>query len=217
MSESDLARRLRQVEDRLAIAQLQARYTIHIDDHDLAQVGELFSRNGRFRSADEVMDASGRAAVCAQFQGRFAALGFGFHVTHDHWIELDPVDPDAATGMVSGHAEVVRDGKPMIAAMRYQDSYIREEGAWRFADRLLRFFYYLPVEDYRSALPTRARMQAYGDHRPADLPEGSPTFTLPFLEGPESQARVVRGSRSSLPALPGSARRPPRRSRGDRS
>jgi len=168
--------RLRGIEDRLEIAQLQARYTFSIDDHDLARVGELFACEGRFRSADGVMDAVGREAVCEQFRGRFAALRFGFHVTHDHLIELDPADPDRASGIVSSHAEVVREGKPMIAAMRYHDRYVREAGAWRFADRLLHFFYYLPVGDYAATLPTPARMRAYGDEHPADLPEGSPHF-----------------------------------------
>ena len=177
MSETALADRLRRIEDRLDIAQLQARYTIHIDDHDLDRVAELFARDGRFRSADGVMDAQGREAVCEQFRKRFAALGFGFHVTHDHVITLDPEHPDQATGFVSSHAEVVRNGAPMLAAMRYHDRYVREDGAWRFADRLLHFFYYLPVADYSAALPTAGRMRAYGDIRPADLPEGAPTFT----------------------------------------
>lgn len=172
----DIASRLQRLEDRQDIAQLQARYAIFIDDHDLAQIASLFARQGRFRSADGVMDAQGRDAVCDQFRGRFAALRFGFHVTHDHLIMLDPADPDLASGMVSSHAEVVREGQPMLAAMRYQDSYIREDGAWRFADRLLRFFYYLPVVDYAAALPAADRMRAYGDCRPADLPEGAATF-----------------------------------------
>jgi SnoaL-like domain len=178
MSDAALAGRLRRIEDRLDIAQLQARYTIHIDDHDLGRIGELFARDGCFRSADGVMEAHGREAVCEQFRGRFAALGFGFHVTHDHWIELDADHPDRASGIVSSHAEVVRQGTPMIVAMRYQDAYVREEGAWRFADRLLRFFYYLPVADYAAALPTRERMRAYGDWRAADLPEGAATFEI---------------------------------------
>lgn len=173
---SGLAARIQAIEDRLAIAQLQARYTILIDNQDLTAVAPLFARDGRFRSADGVMDAQGRAAICDQYRGRFAALRFGFHVTHDHWITLDPVDPDAATGIVSSHAEVVRNGEPMVTGMRYHDVYRREDGAWRFADRLLHFFYYLPVADYAAALPTRERMRAYGDARPADLPEGIGTW-----------------------------------------
>jgi hypothetical protein len=169
-----LAARLARLEDRLAIADLQARYTLSIDDQDLARVGPLFARDGRFRSADGVMDAVGREAICDQYRGRFAALGFGFHFTHDHLIELDPADPDRATGVVSSHAEVVRNGQAMLAAMRYEDRYVREDGAWRFADRLLKFFYYVPVDQYVAALPGTGRMRAYGDIRPADLPVAPP-------------------------------------------
>lgn len=176
MSNAALDQRLRRVEDRLEIADLQARYTLAIDVHDLARVGQLFAREGRFRSADAVMEATGREAVCAQFAKRFEKLGFGFHVTHDHLIELDPLDGDRATGMVSSHAEVVRQGEPMLVGMRYQDVYCREDGAWRFADRLLRFFYYLPLTEYARAIRTPDRMQAYGEARPADLPEGAPTY-----------------------------------------
>lgn len=160
----------------MVIAELQARYTIYIDNHDLDITGPLFARNGRFRSADGVMDAIGREAICAQYRDRFAALKFGFHVTHDHLIILSDDDPDHATGIVSSHAEVVRNGEAMVTAMRYHDVYVREDGTWRFADRLLHFFYYLPVKDYCAALPTRERMRAYGDARPADLPESIATF-----------------------------------------
>ena len=170
-----LERRLQRVEDRQEIAQLQARYTIHIDDHDLARVGPLFERDGRMASADGVMDARGREAICEQFRGRFASLGFGFHTTHDHLIELDEADPDRASGFVSSHAEVVRNGEAMVVGMRYEDAYIREDGAWRFAERIIHFFYYLPVAAYREALPTKGRMRAYGDVREAQLPEGAAT------------------------------------------
>ena len=173
---SDFESRLRAVEDRLAIADLQARYTIFIDNNDLDKVAPLFAKNGRFRSADGVLNAEGREAICEQYRGRFAALRFGFHVTHDHLIDLDPNNPDRATGKVSSHAELVRNGQPMVAGMRYEDVYIREDGAWRFADRLLYFFYYMPIAEYASGLITRERMRAYGDQRPADLPEGIPTF-----------------------------------------
>ena len=169
--------RIRRIEDKLAIAELQARYTLFIDVHDLDRVAPLFAREGRFRSADGVMDAIGREAIIEQYRGRFEALKFGFHVTHDHLIELDEMVPTRATGLVSSHAEVVRKGKPMVVAMRYTDSYVREEGAWRFADRLLRFFYYMPVVDYLTALPTGGRMRAYGDVRDADLPEGAQTYS----------------------------------------
>ena len=58
----------------------------------------------------------------------------------------------------------------MLVAMRYYDDYVREDGAWRIADRLLKFFYYLPVDEYTAALPARDRMRAYGEAQDADLP-----------------------------------------------
>lgn len=173
---SSLEERIARIEDRQAIADLQARYTIFIDNHDLDRVAPLFAREGRFRSVDGVMDAKGREAICEQYRSRFAALRFNFHVSHDHLIELDPDNANRATGFVSSHAELVRNGQPMVAGMRYQDVYIREEGAWRFLDRLLHFFYYMPVSDYRDGLVTPERMRAYGDKRLADLPEATPTF-----------------------------------------
>jgi uncharacterized protein (TIGR02246 family) len=169
---SELEVRLRRVEDRLAIQELVSAYTFAIDDRDLGRVAALFTEDGRFRSADGVMDARGRAAICEQFRTRFDALGFNFHVTHDLAIEF--TGPDEATGQVSSHAEVVRTGEAMVTGMRYHDAYRRcSDGGWRFADRCIHFFYYLPVVDYREALKGRGRMRAYGDIRDAELPEAA--------------------------------------------
>jgi SnoaL-like domain len=118
------------------------------------------------------MEARGRAAICDQFRARFDALGFNFHVTHDLAIEF--AGSDDATGQVSSHAEVVRNGQVMITGMRYHDAYRRcADQRWRFADRCIHFFYYLPVADYREALKGRGRMRAYGDIREAELPEAA--------------------------------------------
>lgn len=164
--------RLRRVEDRLAIRELVSAYTFAIDDRDLDRVADLFAEDGRFRSADGVMDAHGRAAICDQFLARFDALGFNFHVTHDQVVEF--FASDDATGQVSSHAEVVRAGEAMVTGMRYHDAYRRcADGRWRFADRCIHFFYYLPVADYREALNGRGRMRAYGDVRDAELPESA--------------------------------------------
>ena len=54
----------------------------------------------------------------------------------------------------------------------------RHEGRWCFADRLLSFLYYLPVDEYAQALGDRLRMRAYGDRRPADFPESLPNWQL---------------------------------------
>lgn len=169
MSEVALAERIRRLEDRESIRQLVATYGYVIDNRDLPAIGQLFTRDGIFRSRDGVMRAEGRDAVVQQFLGRFAQLGLSVHWTHDHVIWLDPVDPDRATGLVSSHAELMRNGVPMVTAFRYEDIYRREDGEWRFADRLLSFWYYGDVREYPEMLGSELRMRAYGDRRRGDL------------------------------------------------
>lgn len=169
---SDLAIRIRRIEDRQAIGDLISAYTFAMDNRDLDWAMDLFTEDGRFRSADGVMDGRGRAAMADQYRKRYASLGFNFHVTHDQHVSF--VSDDEANGMVSSHAEVVRNGEAMVTAMRYHDVYRRcADGKWRFSDRCIHFFYYMPVADYVEALKGRGRMRAYGDIRDADLPEGA--------------------------------------------
>jgi uncharacterized protein (TIGR02246 family) len=169
---SDLEARIRRIEDRNAISDLISAYTFAIDNRDVDWGVDLFTQDGCFRSADGMMNATGRAAIAEQYRGRFAALGFNLHVTHDQHVTFTA--EDEATGLVSSHAEVLRNGETMIAAMRYHDVYRRcSDSKWRFADRNLHFFYYLPVAEYREALAGRGRMRAYGDVRDAELPEGA--------------------------------------------
>jgi len=172
---SALAARIRTLEDRAELRELVARYGIAVDDRDIDALTELFTPDAEFRSADGVMGAVGREAVIEQFRGRFAALKATNHIAHDQILELGP-DPDAAAGLVSSHAEVCRNGRVLLAALRYRDRYRRHEGRWRFAERALSFLYYLPVEEYAEGLASRLRMRAYGDRRAADYPESLPTW-----------------------------------------
>lgn len=171
MNDKDLARRVARLEAREAIRELVASYCRVIDDRDIDGIGALFTHDARFRSRDGVMDATGRDAIIEQFHGRFAVLGPSNHFTHDHIIHFDGTDGLQARGQVNSHAEVVRNGEALWAALRYDDEYRFEDGMWRFADRLLGFFYYLPVKDYAELLTLPERMRAYAEPRPADFPE----------------------------------------------
>ncbi len=175
VSNDDLAARLDRLEAESAIRALAARYCFAIDDHDLAAVADLFTEHARVWSRDGVMDAIGREAIVRQYEGRFAVLGPSNHVSHDHWIRFGD-DPDEATGLLSAHAELYRNDTPMLTALRYDDVYRRVEGSWRFAERALSFLYYVPLADYPGILGASDRMRAYGDRRPADYPEGLPSW-----------------------------------------
>jgi ketosteroid isomerase-like protein len=175
--DSTLTARLRRLEDRAELGELIARYCIAVDDRDIEGLAALFTPEGCFRSVDGIMDARGREAVTQQFRTRFAVLGPTNHFTHDRIFEFGQ-ETDAATGLVTSHAEVIRNGRALVAALRYADSYRRVEGRWRFADRLLSFLYYLPADEYARGFASRLRMRAYGDERPADYPEALPSWRL---------------------------------------
>ena len=170
-----LEARLVAVEDRLALQDLVARYNFAIDNRDLATVGGLFTEGGSFGSKDGAMRATGRAAVCQQFESRFSVLGATNHFAHDHVLWFD--GPIHARGLLSVHAEVWRKEQPMVTALRYDDAYEKgTDGLWRFAERLLSFFYYLNVRDYPVAMGQLERNQAGDTPVAADYPERLPTY-----------------------------------------
>lgn len=177
-----LESRIRQLEDREEIRELIARYGIVIDDRVIEGIGECFTVDGVFRSRDGVLDARGREAVVEQFRGRFEVLGPSNHFTHDHIISFDDDDADHAFGLVTSHAEVVRNGQAMWAALRYEDEYRREDGRWRFSDRLLSFMYYVKVQEYAQAMASTQRMRAYATPAAADYPEQLDSWRAYYAE-----------------------------------
>lgn len=176
--------RLARLEARVEIRELVARYCFTIDARDIEGIGRCFTRDGSFRSLDGVMNATGRDAVVAQFHGRFAVLGPSNHFTHDHVIEFDDLQCDRASGIVNTHAEVVRNDEPLLASLRYHDDYRLEEGRWRFQSRTLSFFYYGRPADYREIMVGTLRNRAYAEPKPADFPEGLPSWQTYYRQYP---------------------------------
>jgi hypothetical protein len=178
MSGLTVEARLRRIEDREEIHTLLARYGLAMDNRDLAIFPQIFLPGVVIRSGDGVMNAQGLDTVTRLFEQRFAVLGPSNHFTHDRIIDFDDSDPDAASGLVLSHAEMQRKGVPMLAAMRYHDRYRRHQGRWKFAERLLTFFYYVPTAEYLDALGAGlgTRMRAYDVPGPADWPETLPTW-----------------------------------------
>ena len=175
---ADLERRIRRLEDRDSICELIARYGLVMDDRDMANMDALFTADVVVRSLDGVMNATGRDVVVELFRGRFKVLGPSNHVSHDKIIRFDDTDPDRATGLVLSHAEMNRKGQAMITAIRYQDAYRRDHGQWKFSERVLQFFYYVPATQYMDALGAglATRNRAYETPMPADWPEKLPSW-----------------------------------------
>ena len=166
----DLEARIRRLEDIEDIRALVTRYGIAMDERQMDVTRAMFTPDARLTSKDGAFAAEGLAAILQTYQARFDVLGASYHVAHGHIIDVDPEDPDRATGTVTAHAEVVRNGTPMLVALIYEDQYQRHEGAWKFAAREMGFFYYTPADRYLETMLSPNRNLASGDELPADYP-----------------------------------------------
>ncbi|MDB5723234.1 MAG: snoaL-like domain protein [Alphaproteobacteria bacterium] len=171
------------IEDRIArleaesqIRQLAARYCFYLDRREVDLIGSLFTADATVRSADGAMNATGTKALIDLYLRRFEVLGPGQHVTHDHQIDFVGDGREQATGRVSGHAEVARNGRVMIAATQCEDVYRNTPDGWKIADRLIRFLYYVPAEAYATVFLSRNRNHAYGEPTEVDFPESLPSW-----------------------------------------
>jgi hypothetical protein len=195
MSDVTVERRIQMLEDRGEIQNLVARYGFLIDDREMEGVAECFTLDGGFSSREGKLGAHGRQAVVDQFHDRWSVLGPSNHIVHQHVIDLDPADPDRATGIVSSHAELIRNGEVWITALRYDDVYRREEGRWRFADRMLSVFYYLRPEDYVPRFGDVMRNLTYEQPYPASIPEALPSYRAYYeAHPPAPHATAERAS-----------------------
>ncbi|MBS7700256.1 MULTISPECIES: nuclear transport factor 2 family protein [unclassified Chelatococcus] len=170
-----LDKRIAVIEAKLDIAELLTRYSVAVDDRDMAALADCFTEDGQLVGKDGRDPGIGRDNVMARYKSRFKALGPTCHWTHNHIITVDD-DLDKASGLVLSHAEIWRSGKAYVAALRYEDLYRREGGKWRIASRTTSFFYYMPVTEYAEGLGDPLRMRAYGDRRPANFPEPLATW-----------------------------------------
>lgn len=175
---TDLESRIDRLESRAAILKIIAQYCKACDDRDVPLLRSLFAPDAQVRSADGRMRGEGVDGIMEMYRKRFEVLGLSVHWTHDTIIDIDPADPDRATGEVFCHAEAMRNGQVLVGSLRYEDEYVRRDGRWMFASRLLKFLYYVPVQQYAEALASPLRQRGYETPMPGDYPE-----TLESWEG----------------------------------
>ncbi len=114
------------------IRQLASKYAVYLDARDLDRLVALFVPDVRVGR-----DASGHAALRADFDGSLRRVGVTFLNVGSHAIELD--DDAHASGVVYCKAEI-QDGGPdserfITQAIQYHDRYARTEEGWRFVRR----------------------------------------------------------------------------------
>ncbi len=155
--------------DREAIRDLVMLYARAVDDHDIDAVVSTFTADGVFDRRGE--EAVGHGEIRDSFLTAMRTYQAMLHTPEAHVVTL--TGPDEATGWASGHAELVTRRTTLIAAYRYDDAYVREDGCWRFSRRRVSFMYAVPADEHGSGLVGTHRMRWPGmDPAPADYPEG---------------------------------------------
>jgi len=134
----DLEARIARLADIEEIKQLAVQYKEVLDAKDTAGYAALFAEQGTLWCTPELV-ATGREAIKALVDGMSGNLlteeaGTDFHAIANHLIE---VDGDTATGSLMWlYFTVGPGGAPVLSKIgHYTDSYIRENGRWRFQRR----------------------------------------------------------------------------------
>ena len=166
-----ILKRLDNLETHQSLRALATAYAVACDEHDIHRLADLFARDAVFCSPNGAMVSAGRESIREMFSAILKTRGPGFHWTHDVHATIDPQNSDRATGLVYSHAETTPNGVTSLAAMKYKDSYVREDGVWRFSRREINFFYYVPVTKYHKGLNQTNRVFLEGVWHPADFPE----------------------------------------------
>ena len=126
--------------DTTAITNLIGRYAELVDAGDFDGVGRLFT-DATFTGSGPALQGSD--AVAAMLRDTVIRYDDGtprtHHVTTNHVVE---VDDDGGTAHARSAVTIFQavDGLPLqpIAAGRYEDTFARHRGAWRFTTRTVR-------------------------------------------------------------------------------
>jgi hypothetical protein len=139
----NLEQRVSRLEDRFAINDLVVSYATLLDDAQWDRLGELFTLDAVFASVNST--TTGREAIIENFKIKHAPFSATWH--DPHGIVVNLIDENHATGTVIGYAELGQKGLTLSTSIRYQDDYLREDDAWRFAKRHVLSLYSMPLSE----------------------------------------------------------------------
>ena len=163
---TDLEARIRNLEDRVELGDLIARYGRYVDDRDYEALGTLYSHDAVFDTVGG--PKTGHQAVLDYYRERLALFGPTYHYPHTQ--EITFTSADQAEGLVCAHAELAIDGEAVWVAIRYDDRYVREDGRWLFRERAVNFLYVMRLSELPHTMGHELRKRWPGtDPEPADL------------------------------------------------
>lgn len=161
------------VEDRLELHELIWRYSMARDDTDLDTLVDCFAPEGAFVRRGRII--RGRPALREYYLSSADRYDLTIHVNHG--MVLDGAELGRVTGVVVGRAELVLEGRLVVASYRYRDTYRRLERRWLIEQRAVHFVYSMPVAELAGNLGGGLRLRWPGEAPAvADIPESLPTW-----------------------------------------
>jgi uncharacterized protein (TIGR02246 family) len=147
----------RDVAARVALRLLVDTYAHHVDRADTDAVAELFAEDGKlvahfYAGPDGTPPVrTGRAEIRAALVAGLERYLGTTHVVGGQVVEIDG-DRAAGETVCLAHHIYERDGarRLLVMAVRYDDTFVRRSGTWRFAERQLRL-------DWRDDRPVAER------------------------------------------------------------
>jgi len=130
--------------DRLAIRELVDSYAHCADRRDAKGQMALFTEDTHFvvymdtRNPEPTQDLHGRAALAPVFDALNAYIAT-MHFNGQSTVELDGDRAAGESYCLAYHLTEAEDGSRMlmVASIRYLDTFVKQDGAWLFAERRL--------------------------------------------------------------------------------
>lgn len=176
---SDLEARIDRLESLAAIQQLPICYALAVDGRDMDAWVKLFVPDvycGRRGSGRDVLKSIIEPAVRTFYRS--------IHQICGHRVEFD--DADHAHGVVYCRAEHEDDGKWVVMAIAYFDSYARRDGEWFFVRRREKHWYAADWEER-----PKAPFTGWAAHEePSSLPQDFESWNPFWVD--EDKDRLAR-------------------------
>lgn len=174
----DANRRLEWAVDVVEIQQLACRYAICADSKDPEAMAALFVEPTRL--GDYTLN---RAELVERFTNSFKGSPVTILNVGTHLVDMDPEDPDRATGTVYCRCEAEWNGKWLIQQIAYLDEYSRFGGKWLFSKRHHLLFYGAELGENPMDLPPSDPMELTVGK--GSMPQRWPSYQRFFETFPE--------------------------------
>lgn len=164
----NLEQRIRRLEDRAELDDLNVRYFLACDNDDYSGIGDSFCTDATFATSG-ALAATGREAIVEFIRTSRGHMGLTVHTPHYGLYTF--VDDGHAQGLVGVHLELVLAGEPLYGAVRYQDAYRRTADGWRVVSRDMRTIHIAPWADVGQSLLSETPVRWPGvPSLPSDYP-----------------------------------------------